>query len=133
MHADQHIADLARCKLLSGQFHDDHSVSIQDPQQLCVMDLSTGAVREGSAVLSAPETPQDFAAQLSLDGSALLLQKDKGAFLLVQLPSLKVCRLAERWSRHIFWIQDPEWCRRYGNDLKCIEHVLHDATCLILC
>lgn len=70
-------------------------VSAQLPQRICVMDLSTGAIRESPAALLPPQTPQEFGAQLSPDGSAFLLQKGKGAFLRLQLPSLEACKLAE--------------------------------------
>ena len=37
-----------------------------------------------------PRNAQEFASQLSPDGSAVLVQKDPATFIILQLPSLKV-------------------------------------------
>lgn len=74
----------ASCKLCSGQ----------DPEQLCTLDLATGAATEGPATLAGPQTAEEFAKLLNPDGSSLLLQTSLAAFSVVELPSLKVSQAA---------------------------------------
>ena len=42
------------------------------------------------AAPAGPQTPDEFAKQLSPDGSAVLLQLDCSAFTVLELPSFKV-------------------------------------------
>lgn len=85
-------------------------VCVQDPEQLCLLDLSTKTLQEGPAVLHAPQTPVKFAAQLSPDGSACLLQKDLATCYAVRLSDLKVRRLAR--------------CYRQSKDSRCLYLLL---------